>query len=88
MNQEDNEYLTRVGPDTPMGNLLRRYWMPVMLESEVPGPNMPPVASRVMGEDCLVWRDANAMACVASFMDGSSAHPARFWRFPTSRIRS
>src|SRR5262249_10459254 len=27
--QEQNERLTRVGPGTPMGNLLRRYWQPV-----------------------------------------------------------
>jgi len=26
---EENELLTRVGPDTPMGELLRRYWHPI-----------------------------------------------------------
>jgi hypothetical protein len=34
---EDNELLTRVGPGTPMGPLLRRYWLP-LLESETLGP--------------------------------------------------
>ena len=58
MRKEDNEYLTRVGPGTPMGNLLRRFWMPVLLEDEVPGPNQPPVRIRVLGENFLVWRDA------------------------------
>jgi len=56
--REENEYLTRVGPGTPMGNLLRRFWMPVLLEHEVPGPNEPPVRVRVVGENFLVWRDA------------------------------
>jgi len=41
--KEENEYLTRIGPGTPMGNLLRRFWMPILLEHEVPGPNQPPV---------------------------------------------
>ena len=58
MTREENEYLTRVGPGTPMGNLLRRFWMPVLLEHEVPGPNEPPVRVRVVGENFLVWRDA------------------------------
>ena len=47
MRAEENEYLTRVGPGTPMGTLLRRYWMPVLLEHEVPGANQPPVRVRV-----------------------------------------
>jgi nitrite reductase/ring-hydroxylating ferredoxin subunit len=59
MRAEENEYLTRVGPGTPMGTLLRRYWMPVLLEHEVPGPNEPPVRVRVVGENFLVWRDAD-----------------------------
>ena len=57
MRKEDNEYLTRIGPGTAMGNLLRRFWMPVLLEHEVPGPNQTPVRVRVMGENFLVWRD-------------------------------
>jgi phthalate 4,5-dioxygenase len=56
--QDENEYLTRIGPGTAMGNLLRRFWMPVLLEHEVPGPNEPPVRVRVVGENFLVWRDA------------------------------
>jgi len=33
---EDNEILTRVGPGTPMGALLRRYWTPACLAAEIP----------------------------------------------------
>jgi phthalate 4,5-dioxygenase oxygenase subunit len=58
MRKEDNEYLTQIGPGTPMGTLLRRFWMPVLLAHEVPGPNEDPVRVRVMGENFLVWRDA------------------------------
>jgi hypothetical protein len=34
--REENELLTRVGPGTPMGELMRRYWMPVLLSEEIP----------------------------------------------------
>ena len=33
--REENELLTRVGPGTPMGALMRRYWMPAAMSSEV-----------------------------------------------------
>ena len=58
MNKEENDYLTRIGPGAPMGNLLRRFWMPVLLEHEAPEPNAAPVRVRVMGENFLLWRDA------------------------------
>ena len=35
---EDNEILTRVGPGTLMGELLRRYWTPACLSAEIPEP--------------------------------------------------
>ena len=34
---EENEMLTRVGPGTPAGELLRRYWQPVAIASELRG---------------------------------------------------
>ena len=36
LSRDDNELLTRTGSGTPMGELLRRYWMPVVLSSEIP----------------------------------------------------
>jgi nitrite reductase/ring-hydroxylating ferredoxin subunit len=56
---EDNEILTRVGPGTLMGNLLRRYWQPALLSSEVPEPDSPPVRVRLLGEDLIAFRDSN-----------------------------
>ena len=35
LEQAKNELLSRVGPGTPMGNLLRRYWMPIAGASEL-----------------------------------------------------
>ena len=56
LNNEDNELLCRVGKGTPMGNLLRRFWLPALLTSEIETPDGPPKRIRVMGEDLLVFR--------------------------------
>ena len=54
--KEENERLTRVGPDTPGGKLLRHYWQPVALVDELAGERpLRPV--RVLGEDFVLFRD-------------------------------
>ena len=57
LSREDNERLTRVGPGTPMGGLLRRYWMPALLDYELPEPDCPPKRVRLLGEDLVAFRD-------------------------------
>ncbi len=57
LSAEDNEILTRVGPGTPMGNLLRRYWIPACLSSEIGEPDGPPARVRLLGEDLVAFRD-------------------------------
>ena len=49
LSKEDNELLTQCGPGTPMGNLLRRYWMPVAAVQEL--EESPTKQIRLMGED-------------------------------------
>jgi len=57
LSHEENELLTRVGPETPMGRTLRRYWLPALLGSElVTGADPRPV--RLLGEDFVAVRDA------------------------------
>lgn len=53
---DDNEVLTRVGPGTLMGNLLRRYWTPALLSAELPEPGGAPVRVRLLGEDLVAFR--------------------------------
>ena len=55
MNEEMNRKLTQVGPGTPMGNLLRRYWMPIAGVSEFDARSTKPV--RLMGEDLVLYKD-------------------------------
>ncbi len=54
---ETNERMTRVGPATPCGSLLRRYWQPVALAEELAG-SRPVKPVRILGEDFVLFRDA------------------------------
>ncbi len=54
---ERNELLTRVGGGTPVGELFRRYWLPVLLGEELPEPDCPPVRVKLLGERLLAFRD-------------------------------
>jgi phenylpropionate dioxygenase-like ring-hydroxylating dioxygenase large terminal subunit len=56
---EENEILTRTGPGTPMGDLLRRYWLPAILCDEIADPDGPQARLRLMGEDLIVFRDTS-----------------------------
>jgi len=53
-----NELMTRIGPGTPAGSLLRRYWQPVALSEELQPPR-PVKAVRLMGQDLVLFRDAS-----------------------------
>ena len=59
LSPEDNDLLCRVGPGTPMGNLLRCFWQPFALSSELPAPDGDPVRVRLLGEDLIAFRDTN-----------------------------
>ena len=59
LNAEDNALLTRVGPNTPMGEYLRRYWVPALLSEEVPVPDCPPARVRILGESLIAFRDTD-----------------------------
>jgi len=54
----ENELLTRAGPGTPMGDLIRRYWIPALLSEEIPEPDCPPVQVRLLGEELVAFRDS------------------------------
>jgi phthalate 4,5-dioxygenase oxygenase subunit len=62
LSAEENETLTRVGQGTPMGNLLRRYWIPACLSSEVADRDGPPRRVRLLGEDLVAFRDTAGQA--------------------------
>ena len=51
---EENELLTRIGPETPMGCLLRRFWLPALLEKEIAGTDGDPVKLRLLAHVSLL----------------------------------
>jgi 5,5'-dehydrodivanillate O-demethylase len=51
---EENEYLTRVGPGTPAGELLRRYWHPVAIAADLTQES-PTKFVRILGEDLVLF---------------------------------
>ena len=59
LSKEDNEALTRTGPGTLMGNLIRRFWLPALVPSELPEPDCPPIRFRIASEDLVAFRDTN-----------------------------
>src|SRR5437764_699326 len=56
MLKEENERLTQVGPGTPGGEFLRRYWQPAALSEELPVGGAP-LPVRLLGEDLVLFRD-------------------------------
>jgi phthalate 4,5-dioxygenase len=71
LTHEDNELLTRTGPGTPMGDLMRRYWMPAMLSEELPENDCDPVRLRLLGENLVAFRDSEGRVGV---LDENCAH--------------
>jgi len=57
MNREMSETLVRAGPGTPMGSLMRRYWVPILLSSEIAEPDGPQARVQILGEKLLAFRD-------------------------------
>ncbi|HWH80475.1 MAG TPA: Rieske 2Fe-2S domain-containing protein [Candidatus Binatus sp.] len=52
---EENEMMTRVGPGTPAGELLRRYWHPVAIAADLT-PENPTMFLRRLGEDLVLFQ--------------------------------
>ena len=65
LTKEENARLTRVGPGTPGGALLRRYWQPIAIASELTA-EQPKKRVKLLGEELVVFRDAQGhYGCLA-----------------------
>ena len=56
--KSDSEILTRVGPGTPMGALMRHYWLPAPKSSELAADG-DPVRLALLGEKLISVRDSS-----------------------------
>ncbi|VCU72555.1 Phthalate 4,5-dioxygenase oxygenase subunit [Pigmentiphaga humi] len=70
MSPEQNERITRVGPGTPAGTLLRQYWQPVALVDELEAER-PIRPVKLMGQDFILFRDEQGRY---GFMDRDCPH--------------
>jgi phenylpropionate dioxygenase-like ring-hydroxylating dioxygenase large terminal subunit len=59
LSREDNELITRVGPGTPMGRLMREYWIPAPQSEDLPQPDGEPKRVRLLCEDLIAFRDSS-----------------------------
>ena len=64
LTHEDNDLLTRVTGDAPMGRMMRRYWVPACLAEEVAENDGAPVRTTILGEKLVVFRDTNGTVAV------------------------
>ncbi len=74
-----NNILTRVGPDTAMGNLFRRFWHPALLGAEVERDGSP-VRLRILGEDLVAFRDTSGRIGIISAYCPHRGAPLYFGR--------
>jgi len=59
LTQNDNELMCRTGPGTPMGEYLRRFWIPALVSDEIPEPDCPPIRTKILSEELIAFRDTN-----------------------------
>jgi phenylpropionate dioxygenase-like ring-hydroxylating dioxygenase large terminal subunit len=70
LSREDNELLVRVGPEAPMGRLMRLYWIPFLLARDVPADGLP-YRVRLLGEELVAFRDSDGRV---GLVDQACAH--------------
>src|SRR5215510_15842585 len=56
LTREDNELVTNTNAGTPMGELFRRFWLPIALSEELPGPDGVPLRVKMLGEQLIAFR--------------------------------
>lgn len=97
ISQAMNDSLTRVGPGTDAGEVLRRYWQPAALSDELMS-GRPVVPVRLLGEDLVLFRDSagdlgligrrcphrGADMCFGRLEEGGLRCPFHGWHFDRS----
>ena len=87
LTRDENELVTNTNPGTPMGELFRRFWLPVLLSSELPGPDCDPMRVRVLGEDLIAFRDTDGRPGLVDAYCPHRGAPMFFGRNEESGLR-
>ena len=67
----ENDFLCNTDTGTPMGNLIRRFWIPAVLSEELPEPDSEPVRVTLLGEKLIAFREK----CLATCQPTCNAQP-------------
>ncbi len=62
LSPQDNDILCRVSAGTPMGNLMRQYWIPALLSTELPEADGAPIRLRLLSENLIAFRTTSGAA--------------------------
>ena len=68
---EQNERLAKVGPGTPMGELVRRFWIPALVSGDLPEADGEPFRVTLLGERLVAFRDTEGRV---GLIDRQCAH--------------
>lgn len=68
LTQQENELLCLVEGDAPMGQIMRRHWLPACLTEEVAESDGDPIRVRLLGEDLVAFRDTDGRVGVLDEM--------------------
>ncbi len=87
LSKDDNELLTNTDKGTPMGELMRRYWLPALLSEELPGPDCVPVKLKIMNEELIAFRDSDGSVGLIDAYCPHRGAPMFFGRNEESGLR-
>jgi phthalate 4,5-dioxygenase oxygenase subunit len=71
LSHADNMKLCQTGRDTPLGEALRRFWVPVLLSEQLPEPDGPPRRIELMGETFVAFRNTDG---IVGILDEQCCH--------------
>jgi hypothetical protein len=83
LSREENEIITRVGPGTPAGEMLRRYWWPVGFTEHVKVKGSP-VRAKLLSEEFILFRDGSERL---AWSICTARTAARRWNSAASKTR-
>ena len=84
---DDNTLVTDTNLGTPMGELFRRFWLPVTLADELPGPDCVPIKLKIMNEDLIAFRDSDGRVGLVDAFCPHRGAPLFFARNEESGLR-
>ena len=88
LSREENDLVTQVGPGTPVGEMMRRYWIPVCTSRQIADKDSAPLRVRLLGEDFIAFRDTNGKVGVLDEMCMHRGASLALGRVEECRIRS